>query len=106
MAERLFEIILRDKFTEYERYTKENITNILQFSNLVRLFADLDILFRKTYNKSIFYRSLDNDGTHQSIIDHLNLVIDFLTDEDGRINVDNLLRDKFRKNCYYTNNMI
>ena len=44
MAERLFETILRDKFTEYERYTKENITNILQFSDLVRLFADLDIL--------------------------------------------------------------
>ena len=106
MAERLFETILRDKFTEYERYTKENITNILQFSDLVRLFADLDILFRKTYNKSIFYCSLDNSGTHQSIIDHLNLVIDFLTDEDGRINVDNLLRDKFRKNCYRINDII
>ena len=117
MAERLFETILRDKFTEYERFTKENITNILVFSDLCHLFVKLESVFRLKYNKSIFFNSPSTDTTYQDIIDHLNLVVDFLTDDYGRINVDKVLESlkisytdkKFERcfnNCYRISNIL
>ena len=117
MEEKLFETLLRDKFAEYERFTKENITNILIFSDLCYLFVKLDSVFRLEYNKSIFFDNPTVDTTYQDIVDHLNLVIDFLTDEYGRINVDKVLEsrkillynkklERCYNNCYRINNIL
>ena len=117
MEEKLFETLLRDKFAEYERFTKENITNILIFSDLCYLFVKLDSVFRLEYNKSIFFDNPIVDTTYQDIVDHLNLVIDFLTDEYGRINVDKVLEsrkillynkklERCYNNCYRINNIL
>ena len=81
------------------------------------MFVKLESVFRLKYNKSIFFNSPSTDTTYQDIVDHLNLVVDFLTDDYGRINVDKVLESlkisytdkKFERcfnNCYRISNIL
>lgn len=94
-----FKEMLNNKFTQYEKFTKDNILS--EYEDLYKIMFDLDELSYYKHGKRLFFNEKEIADKNE-ITAHLNYVLNFILDKDNYINIDLLLN----RQCYHISDIL